>query len=303
MGPPDFAVCTLARLAEDGHDICAVYTQPDKPKGRGYTMQPPPVKEEAQRRGIPVFQPLKMKDPAVIDRLRRQNPELIVVVAYGRLLPKEVLELPRFGCVNVHASLLPRYRGAAPIQWAVLNGEEETGVTTMQMAEGLDTGDILLQSKTKIGADETAGELYGRLAEMGAALCAQTVARLQAGEEILPQKQDDSLSNYAPMLTKELSPVDWSRSAEQIHNQVRGLSPWPSASTTLGGKRLKIHAARPVPGDGTPGEVLCENPLRIACGGHGALELLVVQYEGGKRMKTEDFLRGHRIEKGTILGE
>ena len=304
MGTPDFAVPTLERLIADGHDIAGVFTQPDKPKGRGYQLQAPPVKEVALKAGIPVYQPNTFKDGAALEILRELAPELIIVVAYGKLLPKAVLDLPQYGCINVHGSLLPKYRGAAPIQWAVLNGDATAGVTTMQMDVGLDTGDMLMKAETLIGENETAGELFDRLMVLGAQLCADTIEALQNGT-LQPEKQDDSLSTYASMLSKDMCPIDWQKTAQEIHNQVRGLAPWPVAITKLGGKRMKIHTTRKTdvkPGNAVPGEVLSERPLIVACGGGTALEIVELQAEGSKRMKSEVYVCGHAIKPGTRLG-
>lgn len=305
MGTPDFAVPTLKRLLADGHEIVGVFTQPDKPKGRGYQLQPPPVKEVALAAGIPVYQPTTFKDGAALEILKELAPELIIVVAYGKLLPKAVLDLPKHGCINVHGSLLPKYRGAAPIQWAVLNGDEVAGVTTMQMDVGLDTGDMLMKAETPVGENETAGELFDRLMELGAQLCADTIEALQQGT-LQPEKQDGSASTYASMLSKDMCPIDWTKTAQEIHNQVRGLAPWPVATTKLNGKRMKIHATRKTtvqPGSAAPGEVVQTRPLVIACGGGTALEVLELQAEGSKRMKAEVYLCGHPIQPGTCLGK
>ena len=302
MGTPDFAVPSLQALLDAGHEVCAVYTQPDKPQGRKQVLTAPPVKELALRHGIPVYQPATLKNEEEQQKLRALAPEVIIVVAYGKLLPKAVLDIPPRGCINVHGSLLPRWRGAAPIQWSVIAGDEKTGVTTMQMAEGLDTGDMLLTYETEIGARETAGELFDRLAQAGAELLLETLEKL---DSITPQPQDDSRSCYAHMLDKQMAVIDWAKSAHEIDCLIRGLNPWPVALTMLSGARLKIYAAEPVSGTGRPGEVLVSDPkkgLTVACG-EGALALCEVQLVGGKRMKSADFLRGHAIETGTILGE
>lgn len=302
MGTPDFAVPCLKSLIDAGHEVCGVFTQPDKPKGRGYTLTPPPVKVLAQESGIPVYQPKTLKDGEALTIVKELSPEVIVVVAYGKILPKEIIEYPAFGCINVHASLLPRYRGAAPIQWCVLNGEKETGVTTMFMDVGLDTGDMLLKAATPIGDNETAGELHDRLSKLGAELIVETLTKLQSGA-LIREKQKDGDSCYAPMLTKELSRIDWNKPAQSVHNQIRGLSPWPTAQTRLCGKVLKIHASRlSDKASGGPGEIVSLEPLVVACGENTALELLQVQFEGKKRMAAADFLRGHRLEKGARLG-
>ena len=302
MGTPDFAVPSLQALLDAGHEVCAVYTQPDKPQGRKQILTAPPVKELALQYHIPVYQPATLKNEEEQEKLRALAPEVIIVVAYGKLLPKAVLDIPPRGCINVHGSLLPRWRGAAPIQWSVIAGDEKAGVTTMQMAEGLDTGDMLLTYETEIGARETAGELFDRLAQAGAELLVRTLVEL---DSITPRPQDDSRSCYAHMLDKQMAVIDWAKSAREIDCLIRGLSPWPVALTTLDGARLKIYAAEPVPGTGRPGEVLVSDPkkgLTVACGA-GALALHEVQLVGGKRMKSADFLRGHAIQTGTILGE
>ncbi|MFR1715834.1 MAG: methionyl-tRNA formyltransferase [Butyricicoccus sp.] len=300
MGTPDFAVPSLQALIDAGHDVCAVYTQPDKPQGRKQILTAPPVKTLALEHDIPVFQPNTLKNEDEQARLRELAPEVIIVVAYGKLLPKAVLDIPPHGCINVHGSLLPRWRGAAPIQWAVIAGDEMAGVTTMQMAEGLDTGDMLLTYETKIGEKETAGELFDRLAQSGAELLTQTLVKL---DEITPRPQDDAQSCYAHMLDKQMAVIDWSKSAHEIDCLIRGLNPWPVALTTLSGERLKVFAAEKAAGNGEPGTVLEADPkkgLTVACG-EGALKLTEIQLVGGKRMKATDFLRGHAIEVGTKL--
>lgn len=302
MGTPDFAVPSLQALIDAGHDVCAVYTQPDKPQGRKQILTAPPVKTLALAHDIPVFQPNTLKNEDEQARLRELAPEVIIVVAYGKLLPKAVLDIPPHGCINVHGSLLPRWRGAAPIQWAVIAGDEMAGVTTMQMAEGLDTGDMLLTYETKVGEKETAGELFDRLAQSGAELLIQTLVKL---DEITPRPQDDAQSCYAHMLDKQMAVIDWSKSAHEIDCLIRGLNPWPIALTTLSGERLKVFAAEKANGKGEPGTVLEADPkkgLIVACG-EGALGLTEIQLVGGKRMKATDFLRGHAIQVGTKLGD
>ena len=297
MGTPDFAVPSLQALIDAGHDVCAVYTQPDKPQGRKQILTAPPVKTLALEHDIPVFQPNTLKNEDEQARLRELAPEVIIVVAYGKLLA-----MPRLGTFNLHASLLPRWRGAAPIQWAVIAGDEMAGVTTMQMAEGLDTGDMLLTYETKVGEKETAGELFDRLAQSGAELLTQTLVKL---DEITPRPQDDAQSCYAHMLDKQMAVIDWSKSAHEIDCLIRGLNPWPIALTTLSGERLKVFAAEKANGRGEPGTVLEADPkkgLTVACG-EGALGLTEIQLVGGKRMKATDFLRGHVIEVGTKLGD
>lgn len=302
MGTPDFAVPSLQALIDAGHDVCAVYTQPDKPQGRKQILTAPPVKTLALEHDIPVFQPNTLKNEDEQARLRELAPEVIIVVAYGKLLPKAVLDIPPHGCINVHGSLLPRWRGAAPIQWAVIAGDEMAGVTTMQMAEGLDTGDMLLTYETKVGEKETAGELFDRLAQSGAELLTRTLVKL---DEITPRPQDDAQSCYAHMLDKQMAVIDWSKSAHEIDCLIRGLNPWPIALTALSGERLKVFAAEKANGRGEPGTVLAADPkkgLTVACG-EGALRLTEIQLVGGKRMKATDFLRGHAIEVGTKLGD
>lgn len=301
MGTPEFAVPCLDALIQKGYEVTGVFTQPDKPKGRGYKLTPPPVKELALQNNIPVFQPVSLKNDEALEQLKSCAPDLIIVVAYGKLLPKTILELPPLGCINVHASLLPKYRGAGPIQWSVLNGEAETGVTTMYMAEGLDTGDMLERISTPIGENETADELHDRLAELGAKVLLSTVEKAEE-RKLKPEPQDDSLSCYAPMLTKELSLIDFHKPAQQVHNLIRGLSSWPAAHTMYQGKRLKVYESRISEGKGAPGELLDEKRFIVACG-DGAVQFVSVQYEGGKRMAAEDFLRGKHFEKGEILGE
>ena len=301
MGTPDFAVPCLQKLLDAGYPVTGVFTQPDKPKGRGYKLVPPPVKELAMAHDIPVFQPNSLRNDESFEMIKNCAPDLIVVVAYGKILPKRVLELPKYGCINVHASLLPRYRGAGPIQWAILNGESETGITTMYMGEGLDTGDMLEQVKTPIGENETADELYTRLSKMGAETLLVTLQKLEA-DALLRTPQDDSLSCYAPILDKSLCPIDFNKTAWEIHNQIRGLSSWPAATTTYKGKRLKVYESRLVSRNGQPGEILDTKRFIVACK-EGAVELVSVQYEGGRRMDSDAFLRGRPPVPGEKLGE
>jgi len=300
MGTPDFAVPSLRALIESGERVTGVFTQPDKPKGRGYQLMPPPVKELALTHNIPVFQPKGLRNEQALEDLKSCAPDLIVVAAYGKILPKAVLELPKYGCINVHASLLPKYRGAGPIQWAVLNGEAEAGVTTMQMAEGLDTGDMLEVGSTPVGENETASELHDRLSELGAEVLLRTLEKLKAGT-LEPKKQDDALSCYAPMLDKSLSPIDFTKTAREVHNQIRGLSDWPAASTIYQGKRLKVYQSRLCEGNGKPGELIDHKNFVVACK-EGAVQFVTVQYEGGKRMEGSAFLRGKRPNEEEILG-
>ena len=251
MGTPEFAEASLQKLLETDHQIVGVFTQPDKPKGRGYKLVAPPVKELALAYNIPVFQPQKMRDGTALEILQELQPDLIAVVAYGKILPKEILELPRYGCINVHGSLLPKYRGAGPIQWSVINGESVTGVTTMYMGEGLDTGDMILKKETPIGENETYGELHDRLKEIGAQALVETIELIEQGKA--PREvQDDSLSSYAPMLDKQIARLDFTKDAQTLHNLIRGLSPWPVAHTTVDGKLLKVHRAVLADGKGQP---------------------------------------------------
>ncbi|MGN0586299.1 MAG: methionyl-tRNA formyltransferase [Oscillospiraceae bacterium] len=307
MGTPDFAVPCLQALIDAGENVRAVFTQPDKPKGRGYKLLPPPVKALALTHNIPVYQPLSLKKgedaASALDTLKEIAPDIIVVVAYGKILPKEILDLPKYCCINVHASLLPRYRGAAPIQRCVLDGEKKTGVTTMLMAEGLDTGDMLLKASTEIGEDETASELHDRLSVLGAELLIKTINGVK-DNTITPQKQDDSLSNYAAMLTKDMCPIDFGKTAREVHNHIRGLSASPCAVSMLNGKRLKVYgstlAGDKIYPDGH-GTIVNEKDFTVVCGDGRGVTFTEVQAEGGKRMKTADYLRGNHIEKGMKL--
>jgi len=299
MGTPEFAVPSLKALVEAGHEICGVFTQPDKPKNRGMKLQPTPVKEYAMTEKIPVFQPLKMRDGEALSILKELSPDLIVVAAFGKILPVDILELPARGCINVHSSLLPKYRGAAPINWAILNGEAETGVTIMYMAEGLDTGDMIAASATAIAIDENAQQLHDRLAAMGAELLVQVVEQMEKGD-VLAKKQDDALSCYAPMLSKELSPIDWSRTARQIHDQVRGLYPWPSAVAMIDGVRCKIlrtvlteETTTKQPGGFVQAD---KKGMKIACGSGDVIEIAELQPDGKKAMAAAAFLMGHPIQ-------
>lgn len=301
MGTPDFAVPCLESIISAGHTVSAVFTQPDKPKGRGYTLTPPPVKNCALSHNINVYQPVTLKDGCAFEVLKKLSPDVIIVVAYGKILPKDILDLPKYSCVNVHASLLPKYRGSAPIHWSIINGERETGVTTMCMDIGIDTGDMLLKKSVAIGENETTGELHDRLAACGAELIVETLTRLENGD-CPREKQDDSLSCYSPMITKQLGNIDWNKSAREINCLVRGLNPSPSAFTKIKGKTLKIHSCNIVSSSGKAGEIISVNPFIVACG-ENAVEITELQLEGKKRMKAQDFLRGYSLEKGLILGE
>lgn len=299
MGTPEFAVPCLQKLIDCGHEVSGVFTQPDKPQGRKMILTPPPVKELAVANGLKVYQPVKMKDGTALEMLKEADPELVIVVAYGKILPKEILEYPQYGCINIHASLLPKLRGAAPIQWSVINGFDKTGVTSMQMDEGLDTGDMLIKGEIEIGENETAGELHDRLSVLGAEILEQTINALQNGE-LHPEKQDHSEFTYASMLSKELSPIDWTMSAQQVHNKIRGLSPWPSANAKLGGKTVKIHKSVLSDAKGNAAGEIVESGKRlvVACGDLNCIEILNLQAEGKKAMSAADFLRGNQLNVG-----
>ncbi len=300
MGTPDFAVPSLEKLIERGDTVCAVFTQPDKPKGRGHKLQAPPVKELALKQGLPVFQPPTLRDEAVQRQIRELAPEVIVVAAYGKLLPKAVLDVPRFGCINVHGSLLPKYRGAAPIQWAVINGEKTAGVTTMYMAEGMDTGDILLKAETSVGPEETAGELFDRLMVLGADLLGKTLEELEKGVlQRIPQNEEEATT--APMLSKELSQMDWTRSAQELHDLIRGLNPWPCAFSSLEGRRIKLLSSRVIEEAGKPGSLIAREDGLVVCCGSGALLLTEIQTENGKRMSGREYLLGHSLKENAQL--
>lgn len=304
MGTPDFAVPCLRMLAESPHEVVAVFTQPDKPKGRGYKMIPTPVKAFAVEHGFDVFQPLSLRKGEDAEKsleiLENLSPDLIVVTAYGQILPKEILELPKHRCINIHASLLPKYRGSAPINHCLLNGETETGVTSMLMAEGLDTGDMLIKKSTSIGKNENYQELYSRLAEMGAEVLAETLTAIENGT-LSPQKQDDSQSCYSPMIRKEMSRLDFSESAEKVHNTIRGVTGF----TALQGKRLKVFKSEIADGfnnDADDGTVVNAENFAVKCGDSRIVIFNEVQTEGGKRLKTADFLRGKKLSVGEKLG-
>ena len=296
MGTPDIAATCLEKLIEDGFNVVAAYTQPDRPKGRGMKLVAPPVKEVAMAHGIPVFQPENFREEETVEQLRALQPDVCAVVAYGRILPQGVLDIPAKGCVNIHASVLPAYRGSAPYQWAVLDGLKETGVTAMYLCREMDAGDIIDVSKTPIGENETAGELLDRLAVLGADLLSKTMGRMAAGE-VEATVQDASLVSYAPMLDKTMSPIDWTKTAQQVHDHVRGLHPWPVATAQLAGTNFKIHATVVTDGHGAPGEILAltKTGLVVACG-EGAVEIRSLQAEGGKRMGAADYFRGHPLE-------
>lgn len=304
LGTPRFAVPSLEAIVAAGHEVAAVYTQPDRPKGRGHELAPPPVKETALRLGLEVRQPEKIRRPENVDELRALGAKAMVVVGYGQIIPQSIIDLAPLGIINVHASLLPKYRGAGPIQWAIANGEKTTGVTTMSINAGLDTGDMLLKTETPIGPEETALELGPRLATLGAQALLDTLKGLEAGT-ITPIPQDNSLATYAPILTREDGLIDWSLPAAAIHDRARGFLPWPGAWTTLHGQRFNVWRCRPADEE-SPAEpgVLFTSARRLyaCCGGGPVLELLEVQLEGKKRLPAEAFLNGHRLQPGERLG-
>ena len=297
MGTPDIAATCLKKILEDGFEVVGVYTQPDRPKGRGMRMVFSPVKEVALAAGIPVFQPENFRADGDVAALAQLKPDLIAVVAYGRILPQRVLDIPTCGCINIHASLLPQYRGSAPYQWAVLDGCRETGVSAQHMVREMDAGDVIDVEKTCIGENETAGELLDRLAVLGAKLLSRVLARAASGDACCGCSQDPEAVTFAPMLDKSMCPIDWSKTALQVHNHVRGLHPWPVATMELQGQKFKVHATRIVEGHGAPGQLLklTKTGLVIACG-EGAVEVTSLQAEGGKRMAAPDYFRGHPLE-------
>ncbi len=304
MGTPDFAVPCLESLIDAGHNVAAVFTQPDKPVGRKQILTPSPVKACAVSHNIKVYQPEKIKNSNALEIINSINPDVIIVVAYGKILPKEILNAAKFGCINVHASLLPKYRGAAPIQWSILNGDEETGVCVMQMDEGIDTGDILLVRKTPIDINETSAELFDRLSQIGADALIDALKLVEKGE-VCPTPQPKGDFGYAKMIDRSLCPIDWSKSALDVHNKVRGLQTWPVAITTLNGMNLKIHKTVLSNADAsTPGTVVENNKrLVVSCGDGKCVEILELQLDGKKRMNTKSFLLGNKIDLGTVLGE
>lgn len=304
MGTPQFAVATLRALTRCGHDIVLVFTQPDRPVGRGRKLTPPPVKTAALELGLNVFQPKRVREPQVLKRTEEIAPEAIVVAGYGQIIPSSIFDLPEYGCVNVHASLLPKYRGAAPINWAIANGEITTGVTTMRIAKRLDAGDMLLKRAVEIGPQETAPELSERLAPLGADLLLETLDGLQAGS-VVAEKQNDDEATYAPILKREDGWIDWNLTAQEIFNRIRGFDPWPGTFTSFRGKRLHIRRAQPVPGTGrSAGTVGVPNHgFQVGCGGDTALQVEEVQLEGKKRISSDEFRRGYRLAEGEILGE
>ena len=296
MGTPDIAAICLKKVLSDGFEVVGVWTQPDRPKGRGMKLVQSPVKELALANNIPVYQPENFRADEDVQALRDLNPDVVAVVAYGRILPQRVLDIPAKGCVNIHASILPQYRGSAPYQWAVLDGMKETGVTAQHMVREMDAGDIIDVAKTPIGENETAGELLDRLAVLGADLLSRTLTAFAEGT-VTRTPQDPAGISFAPMLDKTMCPIDWSKTAQQVHDQVRGLHPWPIATMELKGKKFKVHATRIVEGAGQPGQILglTKTGLKIACG-QGAVEVISLQAEGGKRMNAPDYFRGHPLE-------
>ena len=306
MGTPDFAVGALDSLVFSGHEVAAVITQPDKPQGRKKVLTPPPVKVRAQEHGLPVYQPMRVREPQCIETLKEIAPDVIVVAAFGQIIPKEILVLPRYGCINIHASLLPKYRGAAPIQWAVIDGEKESGITLMRMDEGLDTGDMIARAVVPITECETGGSLFRKLSEAGAKLLADTLPLLEQGKVCYEPQPAESPTPYARMMTKELGRVDWEKSARELERLVRGLDPWPGVFTYLNGRQLKLWKTR-VGDAGTgarPGEILNTSGAALAVQtGDGILEILELQLEGKKRMDAGAFLRGCPVQKGTVLGQ
>ncbi len=303
LGTPSFAVPTLDRTLEAGHEVLAVYTQPDKPKGRGQELAPSPVKEAALRRGLDVRQPERIRRPEVAAELKELRPEAMVVVGYGQIIPQSIIDIPPLGIINVHASLLPKYRGAAPIQWAIARGETVTGVTTMRIDAGLDTGDILRVRETPIGPDETAVELAARLAAMGAELLVETLEGLSAGT-IQPRPQDDAAATHAPILRKEDGLIDWNLTAHEVYSRVRGFAPWPGAYTWFRGQRLNVWRARPAEtAAGRSGALVAAGRrLLVHCGESTRLELLEVQIEGRKKVEGDAFLNGQHVQAGEELG-
>ena len=305
MGTPDFAVPPLAALVQNGYEVTAVVTQPDKPKGRGKTLLPTPVKEEAMKHDIPVYQPLKVREPEFVETLKKLEPDMIIVAAFGQIIPKTILDMPKYGCLNIHASLLPKYRGAAPIQQAVIDGEKESGVTIMQMGGGLDTGDMISQAVVPLAEDETGGSLFDKLAEEGAALLIRTIPSIVDGTAVYTKQPEESPTPYAAMISKKMGLMDFSKSAVELERLVRGLNPWPSAYTFLNGKTLKVWKCAvecAECGKEAPGTIIGvdKSGIHVACG-RDALILKEVQLEGKKRMETDAFLRGYQVTAGTML--
>jgi len=304
MGTPDFAVLPLQALIEDGHEISLVVTQPDKPKGRGHKMMPPPVKICAEEHGIPTYQPMSMKTDEAFERMTQENADLFIVAAYGQILPQRILDIPKHGCINIHASLLPKYRGAAPIQWCIIKGETVTGVTTMQMNAGLDTGDMLVKESVEITDTETGESLHDKLADAGVVAIRKTIEQIQNGT-LAPEKQDDSLSCYAPMIDKTTGILDFSKPAKELYNLIRGLNSYPYASTTYGETPFKVISAKVADtANGAIGEVVSVNAdgILVKCG-EGALFITEVQFAGKKKMPVSEYIKGNKLYVGVILGK
>ena len=302
MGTPDFAAAILQRLIDTGRNVVGVFSQPDKPVGRKQIIMPTATKALAMEHNIPVFQPAKLRDGEALKIMQELKPDLTVVAAYGKILPKDILDVAPFGNVNVHGSLLPQYRGSAPIQWSVINGDKVTGITTMFMAEGMDTGDMIMKFELPIGEDETAGELFDRMAELGADSIEKTLELFDKGE-VTAEPQNEEEATYAPMLKKEMGEIDFGKTAEEIKNLVRGLNPWPTAYTFLEDKTVKVHEAALVEGfSGKEGTLLDEKRFIVGCK-NGAVEFITVQPEGKNKMSGADFIRGRRLEKGTSFGK
>lgn len=305
MGTPDFATGTLEEIVKAGHEVVGVVTQPDKPKGRGKTMMPTPVKETALKYNLPVYQPKKVREPEFVELLRSLKPDVMVVAAFGQIITKEILEMPKYGCINVHASLLPAYRGAAPIQWAVINGDKESGVTIMQMDEGIDTGDMIEKAVVPIAEDETGGSLFDKLSHTGAKLCVKVLRDLEEGTAVREKQPEESTTPYAKMIDKKMGEVDWKKSAKEIEQLIRGLNPWPSAYTKVHGKTLKLWKAKVLleTSQMNPGQIVkvTKDSLAVQTG-QGMLEIQELQLEGKKRMDTSSFLRGYTLAEGESLG-
>ncbi len=304
MGTPEFAVPCLQKIIDEGHEVVAVVTQPDKPKGRGKKLAMPPVKELALKYDIPVYQPLKAREESFVDTLKEMNPELIVVVAFGQILPKGILDIPKYGCVNVHASLLPRYRGAAPLNWVIINGEEKTGVTTMYMDEGLDTGDMILKSEIPLDDEITAGELHDKMMIDGAKVLKETIDLIEKGEAPR-EKQNNENTCYSPIMNKSLGNIDWNKSAIDIHNLVRGINPWPSAYTTYEGQTMKIWKTKVIDknSDKDPGTIISVDKEGINVStSEGIVQIKEIQMAGKKRMEVPEYIKGNNINTDIILG-
>lgn len=301
MGTPDFATGTLEEIVLAGHEVVGVVTQPDKPKGRGKTLMPTPVKEVAMKYNLPVYQPKKVREPEFVEVLRGLKPDVMVVAAFGQIISKEILEMPKYGCINVHASLLPAYRGAAPIQWAVINGDKESGVTIMQMDEGIDTGDMIEKIVVPIAEDETGGSLFDKLSQAGAKLCVKVLQDLEDGKAVREKQPEESTTPYARMIDKKMGAIDWEKPAKEIEQLIRGLNPWPSAYTRLQGKTLKIWKAEVLleHSQEAPGQIteVTKDSIVVQTG-QGRLKILELQLEGKKRMDAASFLRGYALKEG-----